>query len=69
MLTGNAIVELFVGDWLPLEAVADAELAEDLVLPDVRHVVLTQQVQLWPDMQPALHTSNDTSAYTSEGNH
>ena len=51
MLTSNLSVQLSLADRLAREAVADAELAEDLVLPDVDEVVLAQLVQLGADVQ------------------
>ncbi len=46
--TCYALLKVGVGHEGAVEARADAELAEDLVLPDVRHVMLTQRVQRRP---------------------
>ena len=49
--TGDALLEIGVCDKGAVEAGADAKLAENLVLPDVRHVVLAQRVQRRPHVQ------------------
>lgn len=49
--TCDALLKVGVGDEGALQAGTDAELAEDLVLPDVGHVVLRQLIQGGPHMQ------------------
>ena len=49
--TADARIEIGVGDKGAVEARADAQLAEHLILPGVRHVVLAQRVQRRPHVQ------------------